>query len=55
MASEWEVDAYVLDDETDAYGYVRVYEGRSRRAALRAARKAHADGAVCIRLEWRPM
>ena len=51
MGNTWEVYAWVI--VTSEFEYVQVYAGESRKAAMRAARKAKEGGCKCVKIMWR--
>jgi len=56
MGYTYMVFAWVEDEDSPkdiAYHYVEVYAGEDFDEALAAMKKAKADGAGCVKLEWR--
>ncbi len=51
MGNTWEVS--VWRKGSAEWDYVRIYAGESLQDAIIAMARAKADGAACVKLEWR--
>jgi hypothetical protein len=53
MGNEYEVWAWKLEEESGSYEWHRAYGGKSLDEAMVVMRSEKAQGAGCVKLEWR--